>query len=199
MVDFLNSFPAHLIYVLLFVLLFLCGIGFPMAEELVLLGGGVLVASAVLRPLPMLLSTFLGTIIGDVLLFWLGRGLATRLTTSMYLTRWLPLHQIAKGRAFFCTLWPHDRLSRPLYSWSACPDLFSGGHHANAVLAFHDHGFPGGTHLCAPDLLVGIPVRRSFRGADLLVPQRAAHHSDRTGTAGAQLVAVALSRQAGGP
>ena len=101
MVDFLNSFPVHLIYVLLFLLLFLCGVGFPMAEELVLLGGGVLVASAVLRPLPMLLSTFSGTIIGDVLLFLLGRGLATRLTTSVFLTRWLPLHQIAKGRAFF--------------------------------------------------------------------------------------------------
>jgi membrane protein DedA with SNARE-associated domain len=101
MVDFLNSFPVHLIYVLLFFLLFLCGVGFPMAEELVLLGGGVLVASAVLRPLPMLLSTFFGTIIGDVLLFWLGRGLAVRLTTSVYLTRWLPLHHIAKGRGFF--------------------------------------------------------------------------------------------------
>jgi membrane protein DedA with SNARE-associated domain len=101
MVDFLNSFPAHLIYVLLFFLLFLCGIGFPMAEELVLLGGGVLVASAVLRPLPMLLCTFLGTIVGDVLLFWLGRGLATRLTTSVYITRWLPPHQIARGGTFF--------------------------------------------------------------------------------------------------
>jgi membrane protein DedA with SNARE-associated domain len=101
MVDFLSSFPAHLIYMLLFFLLFLCGVGFPMAEELVLLGGGMLVASAVLRPVPMLFSTFSGTIIGDVLLFWLGRGLATRLTTSGYLTRWLPLHQIAKGRAFF--------------------------------------------------------------------------------------------------
>jgi membrane protein DedA with SNARE-associated domain len=101
MVDFLNSFPVHLIYVLLFFLLFLCGIGFPMAEELVLLGGGMLVASAVLHPLPMLLSTFFGTIVGDVLLFWLGHGLATRLTTSVSLTRWLPLHQIAKGRAYF--------------------------------------------------------------------------------------------------
>jgi membrane protein DedA with SNARE-associated domain len=101
MVDFLSSFPAYLIYMLLFFLLFLCGVGFPMAEELVLLGGGVLVASAVLRPVPMLLSTFSGTIIGDVLLFWLGRSLGTRLTRSVYLTRWLPLHQIVKGRAFF--------------------------------------------------------------------------------------------------
>ena len=45
MIDFLNGFSAHLIYLLLFFLLLLCGIGFPMAEELVLLAGGVLVAS----------------------------------------------------------------------------------------------------------------------------------------------------------
>jgi membrane protein DedA with SNARE-associated domain len=101
MVDFLNGFPVHLIYVLLFFLLFLCGMGFPMAEELVMLGGGVLVASAVLHPLPMFLSTFSGTIVGDVLLFWLGRGLATKLTTSVYFTRWLPPYQVAKGGAFF--------------------------------------------------------------------------------------------------
>src|SRR5512145_2806919 len=57
MVNFLNGFPVHLIYILLFFLLLLCGIGFPMAEELVLLAGGVLVASGVLHPLLMFLAT----------------------------------------------------------------------------------------------------------------------------------------------
>jgi len=101
MVDFLGSFSAHLIYVVLFFLLFLCGIGFPMAEELVLLAGGVLVASKILNPFLMFLSTFLGVIVGDVLLFWLGRGLAARLATSMYFTRWLSPRRVARGAAFF--------------------------------------------------------------------------------------------------
>jgi membrane protein DedA with SNARE-associated domain len=101
MIDYLNSYSAHLIYALLFFLLFLCGIGFPMAEELVLLAGGVLVASGVLHPVLMLFSTFLGVITGDVLLFWLGRGLATRLTTSIYFTRWLSPRKLLKGRTFF--------------------------------------------------------------------------------------------------
>ena len=101
MVDFLNGFSAHLIYLLLFFLLLLCGIGFPMAEELVLLAGGVLVASGVLNPLLMFLVTFLGTIVGDVLLFWLGRGLATKLTTSAYFSRWLSPQKITTGGAFF--------------------------------------------------------------------------------------------------
>jgi membrane protein DedA with SNARE-associated domain len=101
MVDFLNGFSVHLIYMLLFFLLLLCGVGFPMAEELVLLAGGVLVASGVLHPLLMLLATFLGTIVGDVLLFWLGRGLASRLTTWAYVRRWLPAQKVAEGGRFF--------------------------------------------------------------------------------------------------
>jgi membrane protein DedA with SNARE-associated domain len=101
MVDFLSSFSAQLIYALLFFLLLLCGIGFPIAEELVLLAGGVLVASKILNPFLMLLSTFLGAIVGDMLLFWLGRGLAARLATSVYFTRWLSPRRVAKGAAFF--------------------------------------------------------------------------------------------------
>jgi membrane protein DedA with SNARE-associated domain len=101
MIDFLNGFSAHFIYLLLFVLLLLCGVGFPMAEEIVLLTGGVLVASQVLNPLLMFLSTFLGVLIGDVLLFWLGRGLATRLATSTYLNRLMPPRRLAQGSAFF--------------------------------------------------------------------------------------------------
>ena len=66
MLEFLNSYSAHLIYVFLFLLLLLCGLGFPMAEELVLLAGGVLVASGVLHPLLMLLVNLLGVLIGDV-------------------------------------------------------------------------------------------------------------------------------------
>ena len=97
MVEFLNGYSDLWIYALLFFLLFLCGIGFPMAEELVLLAGGVLVASGVLDPLFMCLSTFLGVIVGDVLLFWLGRGIGTRLTTSAYFMRWFSPQRLAKG------------------------------------------------------------------------------------------------------
>jgi hypothetical protein len=57
----------------------------------------VLVASGVLHPFLMVLATFLGTIVGDGLLFWLGRGLATKLTTWAYFSRWLPSQKIVKG------------------------------------------------------------------------------------------------------
>jgi membrane protein DedA with SNARE-associated domain len=101
MLDFLSGFSAHLIYCLLFVLLFLCGLGFPFAEEPVLLAGGVFVASGVLNVWLTFLATFLGVIISDILLFWLGRGLALRLTTSVALVRWLPRRRLVHGEAFF--------------------------------------------------------------------------------------------------
>lgn len=101
MLDFLNGFSAQLIYFLLFLLLLLCGLGFPFAEEPVLLAGGVLVSFGVLNPLLMLLSTFLGVIVSDLLLLWLGRSLALRLATSGYLVRWFPRRQLACGETFF--------------------------------------------------------------------------------------------------
>jgi membrane-associated protein len=101
MLTFLNGFSAQLIYCLLFVLLFLCGLGFPFAEEPVLLAGGVFVASGVLDPWLMFLATFLGVTVSDILLFWLGRGLAMRLTTSVALIRWFPRRRLVHGEVFF--------------------------------------------------------------------------------------------------
>ena len=100
MLEFLNEYPPHLIYVILFVLLLLCGLGFPMAEELVLLLGGALVASRVLHPLLMLLVNVLGVLIGDVFLFVLGRGVSSRLRRSPRLTAWFA-HKLERGRPFF--------------------------------------------------------------------------------------------------
>src|SRR5437879_13687667 len=87
MLEFLNSYSAHLIYAFLFLLLLLCGLGFPMAEELVLLAGGVLVASGVLHPLLMFLVNLLGVLIGDVFLFGLARGVIRSLSRSSRFTQ----------------------------------------------------------------------------------------------------------------
>src|SRR6266851_5226589 len=100
MLEFLNSYSAHLIYAFLFLLLLLCGLGFPMAEELVLLAGGVLVASGVLHPLLMFLVNLIGVLIGDVFLFGLGRGVSRRLSRSPRFTHWFA-HKLARGRPFF--------------------------------------------------------------------------------------------------
>jgi len=100
MLELLNGYSAHVLYVLLFVLLLLCGLGFPMAEELVLLAGGVLVASGVLHPLIMLLVNFLGVVIGDVCLFAMGHGVRSRLSRAPRFTAWFA-EKLERGRPFF--------------------------------------------------------------------------------------------------
>src|SRR5215470_13867370 len=100
MLEFLNGLPAPLIYAFLFVLLLLCGLGFPLAEELVLLLGGVLVASGSLRPLLMLLVTFLGVLIGEVFLFALGRCVSSRITRSPRFTAWFAV-KLERGQPLF--------------------------------------------------------------------------------------------------
>lgn len=100
MLEFLNGSSAHLIYALLFVLLLLCGLGFPMAEEVVLLAGGMWWASGVLDPCLMLLVNFLGVVIGDVFLFEIGRGVSSRLIRSPRFTAWFA-HKLEYGQPFF--------------------------------------------------------------------------------------------------
>lgn len=99
MFEFLDGYSAHVMYGFLFVLLLLCGLGFPMAEELVLLAGGVLVASG-LNPFIMLLVNFLGVVIGDLFLFGLGHGVRSRINRSPRFTAWFA-HKIERGRPFF--------------------------------------------------------------------------------------------------
>jgi membrane protein DedA with SNARE-associated domain len=71
-----------------------------MAEELVLLFGGALVASMVLHPVLMLLVTLLGVLIGDVCLFGLGRGVGSRLSRSPRFTAWFA-RKLERGRPLF--------------------------------------------------------------------------------------------------
>jgi len=100
MLEFFSGSSAQVIYILLFVFLLLCGLGFPMAEELVLLAGGVWVAAGVLDPLIMFIVTFLGVLIGDVFLFGLGRGMNSRLSRSPRFTDWFAT-KLERGRPFF--------------------------------------------------------------------------------------------------
>jgi len=123
MLEFLNGYSAHLIYALLFVLLLLCGLGFPMAEELVLLAGGFWWASGVLDPIIMLLVNVLGVVIGDVFLFGLGRGVSSRLGRSPRFTAWFT-HKLERGSHSLHAMAP-PRCFLPALSLACVPQPFS--------------------------------------------------------------------------
>lgn len=100
MPEFLQGSSAQLIYVLLFVFLLLCGLGLPVAEELILLAGGVWVAAGILDPFVLFVVTFLGVLVGDVCLFGLGKGVGTRLSRSPRFTAWFAT-KLERGQPFF--------------------------------------------------------------------------------------------------
>jgi membrane protein DedA with SNARE-associated domain len=77
----LQGLPA---YALLFVLLFSCGIGAPMNEDIVLLVAAALTLTGVMERWPLMVVAWLGLVGGDALVFFWGRRLGPRL----FRTRW---------------------------------------------------------------------------------------------------------------
>jgi membrane protein DedA with SNARE-associated domain len=86
----LQGLPA---YALLFVLLFSCGIGAPMNEDIVLLVAAALTLSAMMDPIPLIVVAWFGLVGGDALVFHWGRRLGPRL----FRTRWFG-RIVADGR-----------------------------------------------------------------------------------------------------
>jgi membrane protein DedA with SNARE-associated domain len=64
---------THFHYLGLFTLLILGGMGLPFPEDATLILTGVLIASEVIRPVPALLVVYTGVVIGDCILYYLGR------------------------------------------------------------------------------------------------------------------------------
>ena len=137
MLEFLNGLPTPLIYASLFILLLLCGLGFPMAEEFVLLAGGVWWRSGHLHPVLMLLVNFLGVLIGDVFLFGLGRGVSNRISRSPRFTHWFA-QKLERGRPFFAR-YGTPGLSRSFYPWLAGSDVSDRRDYADVAMAFCRH------------------------------------------------------------
>ncbi len=62
-------------YALVFAILLACGIGLPLPEDIPLVASGYLVWDKTFTPIPTFLVTMLGVLIGDSMLFFLGRRL----------------------------------------------------------------------------------------------------------------------------
>ena len=72
----LQGLPA---YALLFALLFGCGIGLPMNEDIVLLAAAALTLKGVMEPVPLMVVAWFGLVGGDALVFHWGHRYGTRL------------------------------------------------------------------------------------------------------------------------
>lgn len=76
---FLQSLQGLPAYALLFALLFGCGIGLPMNEDIVLLAAAALTLKGVMEPPALMLVAWFGLVGGDALVFHWGHRFGTRL------------------------------------------------------------------------------------------------------------------------
>jgi len=82
----LTSAHGALAYTLIFSVLFACGIGFPLPEDVALVTGGYLSFIGAVDLPVMLLVSFAGILLGDYLIFAAGRRYGNELATG---TRWI--------------------------------------------------------------------------------------------------------------
>ncbi len=87
---FLQSLQGAPAYALLFGLLFGCGIGLPMNEDIVLLAAAALTLKGVMDPVPLMVVAWFGLVGGDALVFHWGHRFGTRLLRQPFLARIVP-------------------------------------------------------------------------------------------------------------
>lgn len=75
---FLQSLQGLPAYALLFALLFSCGIGAPMNEDIVLVAAAALTLRGIMDPVPLMVVAWFGLVLGDALVFHWGHRLGAR-------------------------------------------------------------------------------------------------------------------------
>lgn len=83
----LQSLQGGPAYLLLFALLFGCGVGLPMNEDIVLLAASALTLQGVMEPLPLIGVAWLGLVGGDALVFHWGYRYGAFLLQKPFMAR----------------------------------------------------------------------------------------------------------------
>lgn len=102
LVIFFINYSEHFIYAGLFLLLFFCGLGLPIPEEITLLAGGFLVQLGFVRLYPTLAVVFVGVLSGDMALYSIGRKWGHGIITHRHLRKVFSEDRMARIRQFFC-------------------------------------------------------------------------------------------------
>jgi membrane protein DedA with SNARE-associated domain len=100
LVGLVSAYIEHFTYVGLFVVLLLCGLGFPMPEDVALLAGGYLVHRGIIRYPITLGISLVGVVAGDNSLYFIGRHAGSRLLTYFGLSKPGSGNHIERMQAF---------------------------------------------------------------------------------------------------
>jgi len=101
LVIFLTNYSEQFIYAGLFLILFLCGLGLPIPEELTLLAGGFFVHLGIIRFYPTLATVFVGVLIGDMAMYSIGRKWGQGIITHRQMRKIFSESRLERAKQFF--------------------------------------------------------------------------------------------------
>lgn len=90
LVDFLLNFYGPTPYFLVFFILLGCGLGLPIPEDITLFAAGLLAYYTVCNVWVILAVSLVGVLLGDTMIFMLGRHFGRRLTKKWFFHKILP-------------------------------------------------------------------------------------------------------------
>lgn len=101
LVDFLLNFYGPLPYWFLFGILLLCGFGLPIPEDVILFAAGLLAYYGVTDLTFTIVICFLGVMVGDSAMYFLGYKYGKKITQKGILKRLLPEERLESAREQF--------------------------------------------------------------------------------------------------
>lgn len=153
LVDFLLNFYGPTPYFLVLGILLLCGLGIPLPEDIVLFAAGLLSYYGVTNVWTMIFVSLAGVLIGDSMIFYLGRHFGRKLTKHWLFHKLLPDDRLAAVQTRF-----REKGNKLIFAARFMPGLrapifFSAGtlHLPYRVFLFYD----GGAALISVPLIVG--------------------------------------------
>lgn len=99
--SFLTQFFGEFSYLAPFVVLFLCGVGLPLPEEVTLIGSGILLYQGKVEFVPITVVCSVAILLGDSVPFWLGRKYGMSALRIRWVAKILHPERFAKIRKRF--------------------------------------------------------------------------------------------------
>lgn len=97
LINCLSSFDGTTAYLVIFGILFSCGLGVPMPEDIPIITSGILAALGKMTFTGALAASFLGVLAGDACLFFLGRKMGRRIFKVGFIARMMTEERIKKA------------------------------------------------------------------------------------------------------
>lgn len=102
----LAQFTGPMLVAVYFLFLILCGFGNPVPEDLIMITGGYLIYTGLLDPVVAGITSYIGVITGDMLLYYFGYKYGQKIIEHRWLVKLAPPSRVAMIRKHF-TRWGH--------------------------------------------------------------------------------------------